>query len=710
VKTPLRHTLAGHAALALALISPAAFAEETGLAEITVTGTREGQRLDETPAAIGIVGRDAIRLTKPSHPAQILNQVPGAAAAVTNGEGHSTAIRQPFTTAPVYLFLEDGIPIRSTGFFNHNALYEINLPQAGGIEINRGATTALYGSDAIGGAVNVLTEAPPQGAEFRLFGEAGGFGWKRLLATGGNAEGDEAWRLNGNLTRTDGWRSKTAYDRKSFGARWDHAVDASTVIKTVLSSSDIDQQTGANSPLTEDDYKNNPTLNYKPIAFRRVSALRLSAAIEREVGDTLISLTPYFRNNSMDLLASFKLTSGTTGDNTIAYSSNRSYGLLAKWRRDFADYWKARLIVGVDIDHSPGERHEDHINATVTGAGASRNYTSYTVDTRVYDYAVTYSGISPYIHGEISPLDALRISAGLRQDHVGFTVKNHISSSSVSTGAGNPIYGQASDGTVRYRHLSPKLGATLALDERTHLFTSYNHSFRAPSESDLFRPSTDTNAARAVLAAQSAATLKPVKADQYELGLRGRAAGISYDFVRYDLTKKDDIFTYTDPVTNVRSSSNNGSTRHRGFEAAVGMPLGADLRADVAYSQARHKYVQWTIPNGGANRDGYEMASAPRTIANSRLTWNPAPGTLVQLEWVHLSSYWRDDAHSLEYNGHELFNLRGELPLGKDMSLSARINNLSDRRYADSASMSSGVPVSSPGLPRTLYVGLEAKW
>ena len=108
----------------------------------------------------------------------MMSLVPGAAVGVTNGEGHTTAIRQPFTTSPVYLFLEDGIPIRSTGFFNHNALYEINIPQAGGVEVVRGPGTALYGSEAIGGVVNVLTRAPP--SEFARTSSTGGVPPSRL--------------------------------------------------------------------------------------------------------------------------------------------------------------------------------------------------------------------------------------------------------------------------------------------------------------------------------------------------------------------------------------------------------------------------------------------------------------------------------------------------------------------------------------------------
>jgi outer membrane cobalamin receptor len=127
-----------------------AFAADT-LDEVTVTGTREGQLLSETPASVKVISGATLRQDKPSHPSQVLGQSPGVWVNVTGGEGHMTAIRQPLTTNPVYLYLEDGIPTRSTGFFNHNALYEINVPHAGGIEVTRGPGTALYGSDAIGG-------------------------------------------------------------------------------------------------------------------------------------------------------------------------------------------------------------------------------------------------------------------------------------------------------------------------------------------------------------------------------------------------------------------------------------------------------------------------------------------------------------------------------------------------------------------------------
>jgi outer membrane cobalamin receptor len=194
---------------------------------VIVTASREAQRLSETPASIGVVDENAVRSVGATHPQQILSQVPGVAVSVTNGEGHTTAIRQPFTTSPLYLFLEDGLPIRATGFFNHNALYELDLPMAGGIEVTRGPGSALYGSDAIGGIVNMLTRAPATSAGFGVSLDAGSYGWRRLMIEGDSGEG--AWgslRAGANLTHSDGWRDRTAYDRQSIDVRWDVTTDS----------------------------------------------------------------------------------------------------------------------------------------------------------------------------------------------------------------------------------------------------------------------------------------------------------------------------------------------------------------------------------------------------------------------------------------------------------------------------------------------------
>jgi outer membrane receptor protein involved in Fe transport len=653
-----------------------------------------------------VIGDRAIRETAPTHPQQILSQVPGVAVAVTNGEGHTTAIRQPFTTSPLYLFLEDGLPIRPTGFFNHNALYELNIPMAGGIEVVRGPGSALYGSDAIGGVVNVLTRIPSADAGLGVNAEIGRFGWRRAMVdgdTGATAMG--AAHADVNITHTDGWRDKTAYDRQSGTVRLDSQAGV-TQLKTIVSAAHIDQETGANSPLIYSDYINDPTRNNFPIAFREVRALRLSSEVEREFGSGLLAITPYARANSMDLLASFLLSS----DPTISYSSNRSFGVQAKWRQDFPSALRARVIAGVDVDVSPGERQEDRLNVTVSGAGASRVFSDYSVAGRIYDYDVTFMQVSPYLHGEVSATENLRFTVGLRYDRLGYRLDNHIATPFTQAGGAN-FYGQVSNTSIDFERLSPKVGATYAIDDRNSIYAAYNTGFRVPSESQLFRPSVSANSTDAINRAQLSVGLQPIRATQVELGLRSHFCAFQYDVVIFDLVKRDDLVSQRDLATNVTSNVNAGKTEHRGIELGWGLALGSQWRIDAAWSYTKHRYVDWVTAT--ANFSGKEMEAAPRQLGNTRLTWRPLESVMAQLEWIHIGSYWLEASNSAafpRYPGHDLVNLRTSWQVDRVWSVFARLYNVADKRYADSAQISSNTPVYSPGLPRTYYVGAEARW
>jgi iron complex outermembrane recepter protein len=680
---------------------------------VTVTGTREKSPLSLAPSSVGVISEQDIKTTGPMHPKEILSQVPGAAIAVTNGEGHTTNIRNQFTTAPYYLYLEDGIPTRATGFFNHNALYEVNIPQAAGIEVVKGPGSALYGSDALSGMVNVLTRAPSSVSELQLSGEVGSFGWRRLLVDGTFGTGpDGALRAAVNRTHTDGWRDSTAYDRLSGSFRQDQALGEGALLKTILGITHIDQQTGANSPLIYSDYINNPTKNNMAIAFRKVDAVRLSTQYEKDFGTSLFTVTPYLRSNYMGLNGTFNLSS----DPRIEKSDVSSIGMQAKWRKDFAGEHKTRIIMGLDMERSPGTRTEDGLILSGTGTGADRNYTSYTTDQRIYDYKVTYKSVSPYFHSEISPTPALRVTAGVRYDSMGYDMSNNVTAATTtevgSFGGATRIYGQVPTASMDYSHWSPKLGATYALSPASSLYTSLNHGFRVPSESQLFRAgSVTTNAVDAGNRAQLALALKPIKADQLEAGWRGANSGWSYDLTVYKLVLTDDLVTQRDLATNVTTNVNAGKTDHTGIELSLGKAANKQWRFDTALTYAVHRYVDWVTST--ADFSGNEMESAPRVMANTRLTWVPQPGTMAQLEWVNMGSYWLEQSNSQtfgKYPGHDVFNLRFSQQMAARTSVFARLMNLTDVRYADSASVSSNTPVYSPALPRALYLGLETAW
>ncbi|MFN3075492.1 MAG: TonB-dependent receptor [Alphaproteobacteria bacterium] len=657
----------------------------TVLPEMVVTGTREGEARAETPASVSVLKGNTLESVKPAHPSEVMNRVPGVVVMPTTGEGSIVGIRQPFGTSPVYLYLEDGIPTRATGFFNHNALYEVNLPQAGSIEITRGPGTALQGSDAIGGVVNVLTRAPSARFESSVTAEGGSYGWVRALATVSDSWGDLGARGDLNLTHTDGWRHNTGYDRQSSTLRADLATSGDATLKAVVSVTNIDQQTGANSTLSRSDYDNNPRANNTPIAFRKVEALRASVEWEREDDKALASLTPYVRYNRMQLLPSWQLSY----DPVIYTTANASLGLLAKYRRDF-EPWRTRLVGGIDLDYSPGFRDENRITTTRSGSV----FTGYDISQKLYSYDVTFSQTSPYLHAEISPVPNLRLTSGLRYDALQYDYDNRLDSGAFNSGFGT--FSRPASTTRYFSHLSPSVGATYAVLPTLNTFASYKQSFRSPQEGDLFRQGSNLDSIH----------LKPITVNTYEIGVRGPDKGdLVWEVSMYRMIKQNDILTLNTGVA--PTATNNGKTHHTGIEAGVGWRFLPEWRLGANGGYAEHTYKRW-VTGTSTDYGGKEIKSAPRVVTNLTLGWEPKAflaGARVEAEWTHLGKYQEDDANTASYGGHDLFNLRGGYAITDGFELFGRVMNLFDTRWATSAQLSGTQEQLVPGMPRTFYAG-----
>lgn len=677
------------AAMILAYPAAPASAQESGSEkagqdyEITVTGEREEQKKSETTSTIGAVKKEKIDAVKPAHPSEIVNRVPGALVVVTGGEGHTTSIRHPITTSSVYLYLEDGIPIRSTGFFNHNALYEVNVPQSGGIEVSKGPGTALYGSDAVGGIINSITRPSPLAPEAELNVEGGSFGWLRTLATAGDTWDNNGVRVDVNSTHTKGWRDFTKYDRNTATLRHDGVYGDSMAVKTLFTYTNIDQQTAGSTAISEEDYQNRPEINYAPISWRKVEAVRFSVSMDWESADTLFNLTPYVRKNKLDYIANWSLSY----DPAILKSGNDSLGLLIKYRRNVATM-NAKVIVGADIDNSPGFQTEEKIKPAKEG----KIYTSYTTDgTMLYDYKVTYTGVSPYVQLESALSEKLHLSAGARYDSMGYKYDNRLDT--VTTGN----WRRPADTSVSYSQVTPKAGVAYQFTDALNGFISYKNAFRAPSQSQVFRQG------RAV----DTLKLRPVKVDSYEAGLRcSPSKGNSLEVSVYNMVKKDDILSYTNPDKSSQVT-NAGKTTHQGVEVAAEKRLADWASFNLALSYADHKYTDWK-PNQTTDLSGKEMASAPKLVANAQLAFTPdiLPGSNLELEWVKLGDYWMDDANTQKYAGHNMFNVRAGYQAGA-WKIYARAMNVTNQKWATNVSYTptAGREL-APGNPLSFFGGI----
>lgn len=666
---------------------------------VVVSTTRELTRAQNSSVTVDVLDGVEVRRTRAAHPSGLLNRVPGVRVSELSGEGHSIAMRSPITTKPLFLYLEDGIPTRPTGFFNHNALYEVNIPQSGGVEILKGPATALYGSDAIGGVVNVLTRPAPATPEAELTLEGGGYGYSRALGSAGWSRGTQGVRLDLNVTRAGNWKDRAPFDRTSGTLRHDIATRGGWNLRSVIAYTKVNQQDvpAVNLAQFEDDR----ALNRAPIAFRSAEALRASVAVEKEIGNTLLSITPFVRNNVMELLPSWQLTFSPQ----IWDTRNRSVGLLAKLRRNFVP-WQTRLVGGVDVDYSPGSFSAQRI--AVVPTGPNNVYESYTLAEMQYDYDVTYAQASPYVHLETSPINKLRFDIGLRGDINGYDYATRLAP--LASGS----FRRPEDTQVSYARLSPKLGVVYEFTPRLAWYGSYRQGFRAPSQGQLFQQNSAANTV----------DLNPVTVQSIETGLRGQlGARFAYQASVYDMTISNDILTFV-TETNTREATNAGETRHKGVEVGVTAMLSTRLRVDAGYSNSSQRYVAW-IPQAArpanppqpavpeVNYSGNLMEQAPAELANVLLTWTPSlfKGGRLAAEWSHTGSYAMDPANARTYAGFSLVHLHANATVIPSVEVFARVVNLTDRAYAELATYDQFQGVQyTPGAPRTIFAGLRYGW
>ncbi len=658
------------------------------LPEVVVSSSREEQTVATTPVSIGVIEEEEIHETRSHHPSELVNRTPGVYVSNFGGEGHATAIRQPITTKALYAYLEDGVPIRSTGFFNHNALYEINIPQAGRLEIIKGPGTAVYGSDAVGGVVSVFTRDPSENPEAELFVEGGSSTYLRALGTASSTFGREAFRTDLNVTSADGWRDGSPYDRQSGTVRWDHHANDRVRFKTVAAISHIDQPGDGGGDLTADDFENAPSRTYTSIAFRRVMAVRLSSEIQVRGEQSTFGATAYARYNELDLLPSWQLSF----DPQTWESKHQSLGLLTRYRRS-VNALRTNFSTGVDLEYSPGSRLETEIIPTRAGLV----FTDYTVGETQYDYDVSFYQVAPYAQADVALPGSVNLSAGVRYDHLGYDYTNLLSV--VDTGS----HRRPASTDVSFDRLSPKLGATWEVAPSVSVFASYREAFRAPSESQLFRQG----------AAENTVDLKPVRAFSWDGGVRAALGGtVTFEATAYSMRLRDDILTFFDPATGLRLTQNAGATNHRGVELGLGVGLVEGLRLDGAVSYAKHTYVAWQ-PRPTLDYSGNEMELAPRFLGNTRLTYRPSflASGMIAFEWTRLGSYWMDPENTHKYDGHDLFNLYATVPVTPHVELSGRVSNLGDVRFAETSSFNAQQGERfRPGPPRQFYLGAQYRF
>lgn len=224
------------AVLALALSSclAPAFAASTDLDQVVVTATRTAQTQDQTLAPVTVIDRAEIERRQTNSLPELLRGEAGVALANNGGPGKSTSLFLRGTESDHMLVLIDGVRIGSATS-GGAALQDIPLEQIERVEIVRGPFSSLYGSEAIGGVIQIFTRRPQGPFAPTFSAAAGSYGARRYSA-------GVAGRSQGDLGERGGWYSINAVHDETDG------INAYT--NTASSSYDADRDGYRNDSLT----------------------------------------------------------------------------------------------------------------------------------------------------------------------------------------------------------------------------------------------------------------------------------------------------------------------------------------------------------------------------------------------------------------------------------------------------------------------------
>ncbi|MBS1664388.1 MAG: TonB-dependent receptor [Bacteroidetes bacterium] len=181
----------------------------SSLAEIVVTASRTSRQQDSLPVAVTVISKHSIQNMQSRRLIDILREQTGMT--IANDE-HGSGLQLQGLDADYTLILIDGQPLigRLTGKLDLGRVTVGNIER---IEIIKGASSSLYGSEALAGVVNIITTggAGSTGAAESTKGEilarGGSYGMADVTANGDfilkNRKGDIQWL--GNYYRTDGY-------------------------------------------------------------------------------------------------------------------------------------------------------------------------------------------------------------------------------------------------------------------------------------------------------------------------------------------------------------------------------------------------------------------------------------------------------------------------------------------------------------------------
>ncbi len=618
--------------LMILLFGSAGAEEKITVGEVVVTATRHEEQATDVPANVTVISEKEIKNSTAQNIPELLRSVVGVHVndITGNGRAYTVDLRGFGETAALNtLVLVDGRRINAADLSGVDWL-DIPLERVSRIEIVRGGRgSVLYGDNAAGGVINIITKEGAGGLNAGAGLAAGSFGTLKADAYAGGSLKDFTLQLSGDYLRSDGFRDNSKTESRDFGLNTSYYLK--DLMKIGFSAGYHKDNTGLPGALKESDFAAGASRTDTLFPNDFVKTEDYYFMLSPEVyflGDNVLKLDTSYRKRDFSTFSSGDF-GNFLGNSKIKTTLFSPQVVLKQKVAGISN----TLTAGIDYQKADNDIVNDSLFFGTRSTGV------FGLEKEEHGY---------FAHDEMNITESLRLSGGYRHDRASFSFHP---STPESVSMSVDVY---------------TAGINYTFFKRSYAYVSYSKSFRYPLLDELFSFFNNTiNTA-----------LVPQISDNFEAGVRHYFSDSIYMHVNaFSLDTKEEIFF--NPVT-FQNENLDGKTRRQGVEISLeARPMNAlAVRGSYTYMNAK-------IREGSFS--GSDVPNAPRHKATVDVAYNVTEHVSAILNGVYVGERRFISDFTNEFGKQEAYFVLNAKFIYRWKSFKAflDLNNLTDKKYSE---------------------------
>jgi len=648
------------------------------LGQVVVTASRMEEALEKVPARVEVITRDQIEQMPGFKIDEILRHVSGVNSSRTGISQMRTVIGLrglgSFEQGRT-LILIDGVPVNKTDSGSVN-WHSFNPDDIERIEIFKGPGSSVYGGNAMGGVINLITRKPVDTFSGQITAEVAThdtYGGRAFVSGRTGEEKGFYYRVSGLYRDSDGFESASDDYRASKGG--EHEIIPSSLEEWSVSPKigyDFNELNSVEleySHYYDDRGEGVKGDDRKDGEHRHFTNSRVGLGYKGGNGDKRWKANLFYQ-----LEEYYKLYDRIGKADTDVDSDREDYGLLLHFSTPFLADWNT-LGIGADLKQGGVEAQDIDDN----GIGFLKNEGNM----RFY---------SLYLQDEMELANKrLRLSLGVRYDYVKYE------NGKMEANPGHLFYNYIQDNSIndeKWDAVSPRIAARYFFTDAFSAYASYGRGFRAPELDDMCRTGWQYVGPKI-----ANPNLEPETIDTFEVGSDWQAGNDLKLAASAFYSIGKDFLYYVDtgiPVAeggywatrNYQKKQNVGEVEILGFELDLRYNFTKDVSfyANYTYTETDIKDYDKPDLSGDVDLEGLELRNSPKNIVNAGVQClNSWINANVNLLWK--DKQYTDDANTENESADDyvLVDVKFWRDIDKHFTASLAVENLFNNEHTETS-------------------------